>query len=79
MPSLYSLVLSLATLSGVIASPDAWSRLWNTCPTDCGNTSSPSDWAVYHRRMQASLALGLIVCIWIISAKLEFNVRGVVG
>lgn len=48
MPSLYSLVLSLAKLSGVIASPDAWSRLWSTCPTDCGNTSSPSDWAVYH-------------------------------
>ena len=48
MLSFRSLALFFATLSGISASPDAWSRLWNPCPAACGSDSLPRDWAVYH-------------------------------
>lgn len=55
MPSFYSLALALATLSGAFASPDAWSRIWDPCPTDCSSSSSPDGWGVYHSLDDLSL------------------------
>ncbi|KAL4799251.1 hypothetical protein BDV19DRAFT_385501 [Aspergillus venezuelensis] len=49
--SLLSLALFLfALFSQTSAGPthDAWSRLWNPCPTECTG-SSPSEWAVYDK------------------------------
>ena len=40
--------------AGAGPSGDVWSRLLSPCPRDCGETSSPAEWAVYKSLYQLS-------------------------